>query len=404
MTDLLFDTSPAGYFSFYDNGTIYIVNQTLCDALGYEKSELTGKTVENIFTLPTRIFYQTHFFPMVKMHGHAEEIFITLLTKKGEFLPVLLNAKRSDTRDGAFTACSFIIVPNRKKFEDELVTARKEAERALFENTELQKARLQLQEHAEQLDTQMHILNERNNELKQLNHVITHSLKEPLRKMLLFVDRLQFFSLPEELEATMEKLNRASNQMKNIVKGLQQYIWLDDVDLIFKRTDLNLLIEDARAQLKNETGEDLLELKISDLPEIDGDAIQLTLLFYHILSNAVKFKKETKAYVTVKATVIQKNRFRSVKEKYSYEDFLKIEFTDEGIGFDPNAGQAVFELFRKLHMMEGAGLGLALCKKIAGNHSGYITISSLINKGTTVQLLLPLVQKISPDHELANKI
>ena len=392
MTDIFFNTSPAGYFSFYDNGCIYVINQTACDALGYEKVELEGSQVESIFTIPTKIFYQTHFFPMVKMHGHAEEIFITLLTKKGEFLPVLLNAKRIHQKENSFTACSFIVVPNRKKFEDELVAARKQAENALQENSELLQAKAALQTRAEQLDDQMHIVNERNNELKQLNHVITHNLKEPLRKMLLFVDRLQLFQLPEETSHSMEKLARASAQMKNIVKGLQQYVWLDDVDLKFKKVDLNQLIETACSKIREEAGENVLDIKTGTLPHIEADEEQLSILFYHILSNAVKFKNGDKAFVTIKSTVIKKNRFRTVSNKYQYEDFLKIEISDKGIGFDPGSGESAFELFRKLHISEGTGLGLALCKKIAGNHSGYINISSLINKGTIVEILLPVSQ------------
>jgi phosphoserine phosphatase RsbU/P len=148
----IFDLAPCGYFSFFDDGTLYIVNETLCNLLGYQKQELEGKNIETVFTIPTRIFYQTHFFPLVKMHGHTEEIFITLLTKGKSQLPVLLNAKRVSGGTKPYTSCAFIVVANRKKFEDELVAARNAAERALKENSELLKARAALQEHAEQLD------------------------------------------------------------------------------------------------------------------------------------------------------------------------------------------------------------------------------------------------------------
>src|SRR5687767_37522 len=94
MIEDLFDKSPCGYFCFSDDGNLIIVNQTLASILQYDKNSLTGKNVESIFTLPTRIFFQTHFFPMIRMHGHAEEIFISLLSSKGEHLPVLLNANR----------------------------------------------------------------------------------------------------------------------------------------------------------------------------------------------------------------------------------------------------------------------------------------------------------------------
>ena len=150
MEDLL-DTAPCGYFSFFDDGSVNVVNNTVCRLLGYEKNELEGKNVETIFTIPTRIFCQTHFFPLVKMQGHAEEIFLSLLTRTREYLPILLNAKRV-ANDIPYTACAFIVVPNRKKFEDELVAARNTAEKALAENSELITARAELQQHMEKLD------------------------------------------------------------------------------------------------------------------------------------------------------------------------------------------------------------------------------------------------------------
>ena len=175
MTPDFFEDAPCGYFSFFDDGNIHIVNDTLCSLLGYSKPELEGKNIELLFTLPTKIFYQTHFFPLVKMQAHAEEIFITLLTKSGEYLPVLLNAKRVEhTRP--LTVCAFIVVHNRKRFEDELVNARNEAEKALKENSMLQQIRNELQNHSEQLDKQIQTVNKQNNELRQLNHVVTHSL------------------------------------------------------------------------------------------------------------------------------------------------------------------------------------------------------------------------------------
>ena len=69
MLEDFLENSPAGYFSFLDDGTLYTVNQTLCELLGYSKEDLQNKHVETIFTIPTRIFYQTHFFSTCKDAG-----------------------------------------------------------------------------------------------------------------------------------------------------------------------------------------------------------------------------------------------------------------------------------------------------------------------------------------------
>lgn len=392
MMQAHFDNAPCGYFSFFDDGTIYMVNNTLCTLLGYSKEELANKKVESIFTLPTRIFYQTHFFPLVKMHGHAEEIFISLLTRQGEHLPVLLNAKR-ESGENPSTACSFIVVANRKKFEDELIAARKEAETALRENTLLLKAKADLQSHAKRLDEQIDVVNRQNHELKQLNHVITHSLKEPLRKMLLYTEKVGGFDLGGEVGDNLIKLTKASAQMHHIVAGLQQYVWLNDEPVVFAPIELGDVITTAADHLQQELKSDLLVLETSEMPLIDGDRKQLELLFYHLFANAVKFKKDEKAYVSVTASTIQQNKFNNIEGKYQYEDYIKLEISDKGIGFDDSFGETIFELFRKLHFSEGIGLGLALCKKITANHFGFIKAKSKINEGTVMTVMLPISQR-----------
>jgi sigma-B regulation protein RsbU (phosphoserine phosphatase) len=390
MIEEAFDKGPGGYFSFFDNGIIGMVNETCCSLLGYDKQELAEKNVEAIFTLPTRIFYQTHFFPLVKMQGYAEEIFLSLLTKDGVHLPVLLNAKRIETDKGPCTACVFIVVTNRKKFEDELVTARKEAEAALRENTSLLEAKADLQRHTEKLDTQIHVVNQQNHELKQLNHVITHSLKEPVRKILLFADKLKEDLLPELTQNNLSRLTRATIQMRSIVLGLQQYVWLNDAPVSLQMLNLEEAVKKAGEKLREELKGNELELQTGPLPAIEADAAQIELLLYHLLSNSVRFKKGDKVVVTIKASIIQQNRFTSVEGKYQYGDFVKLEVIDDGTGFDPAHTTSVFELFKKLQPDEGIGLGLALCKKIAENHFGQISAESTPGNGTTITIILPL--------------
>jgi signal transduction histidine kinase len=80
-----------------------------------------------------------------------------------------------------------------------------------------------------------------------------------------------------------------------------------------------------------------------------------------------------------------------VTERYSYKDFLKIDIVDNGIGIDPRFKDQVFGLFKKLQLTdEGKGIGLSLCKKVAENHGGYITIDGKEGQGTTLSVLLPL--------------
>lgn len=391
MMDDFFENSPNGYFSFFDDGGLYVVNNTLCSLLRYEKHELQEKNVEFIFTLATRIFYQTHFFPLVKMHGHAEEIFISLRTKDNQHLPVLLNAKRVEGAN-PYTVCAFIVVPNRKKFEDELVSARNTAEAALRENSELVKVKLDLQQHMEQLDFQIQTVKNKNHELQQLNHVVTHSLREPVRKILVFTEKMQLQGIPKNVEENVTRLVKASQQLKAIVSGLQQYVWLLSAPNQFSHVNPGEIVQKVAKQLAEEYDPEILDLHVNDIPVIEADRDQLELLIYQIVSNAIKFKKIRPATVTITGTTIKLNTFRAVPEKYKYEDFLKLEIRDEGIGFDPQYRDNVFELFKRLDYTKGQGLGLALCKKVAENHSGLIEAHGKTNEFTIITVFLPLAQ------------
>src|SRR6185436_3835398 len=92
--DSLLETAPCGFVAFADDGTIRAANATLRDMLGFDRDELQGRRIESILNIGSRIFYQTHFFPLVKLHGRAEEIFLLLRSKGGDDVATLCNAVR----------------------------------------------------------------------------------------------------------------------------------------------------------------------------------------------------------------------------------------------------------------------------------------------------------------------
>ncbi|HKP31205.1 MAG TPA: PAS domain-containing protein, partial [Chitinophagaceae bacterium] len=312
MKETLFEKVPCGIFSFFDDNSILEFNQTLKAFLQLEDENLEGKNVETILTIPSRIFFQTHFFPLLKLQEHTEEIFITLLSKNGEHFPVLLNAKRIQWEDRMLNCCVCIHVPNRKRFEDEIVAARKTAEKALHENSELIKAKVELQLYTERLEKQMRLVSKQNKELQQFNHTVTHNLKEPLRKIIFYANR----GLENQSSPDLQKLNRSIHQMRNVVLGLQRYVWLDESRRKIEKLDLNKIIQNTEIRLKDELEEPFL-IKTENLCDIFGDKEQIEVLFFELFSNAVKFKKNDTAEITVSCTIIKQNKFKEVEGKYS---------------------------------------------------------------------------------------
>lgn len=389
-----YDKAPCIYFSAADDGTITAVNHFTCYHLGYQPEELSDKKLETIYTLPTRIFQQTHFFPLLTLHGHAEEIFITLLTKNGEHLPVLINAERQTANNKTITIYTGIIVRNRKKFEDELVAAKRAAETALNQNTALLQVKMELQEHAEQLDHQVSLVNRQNTELRQFNRVVTHDLQEPIRKLFIFTSRILEHKDEKASANTLNKIIAVSEQMRSIVSALQQYVWLIDTPVNLTRLNLEKLLPIVKQDLEEENPGVDISIEVEELLPVQADQEQMKFLLHEILSNAVRFRKPAnRVNIRVASKSLLLNKFKTMPGKYRYTPYVKLDISDEGTGFDPVYKQQVFELFKKLHPVSGRGVGLSLCKKIVENHKGDITIDSKKETGTTVSIWLPEQQE-----------
>jgi phosphoserine phosphatase RsbU/P len=384
-----FDQAPCLYFSSADDGTLLEVNDRLCHVLQYHREELIGKKSELIFPVATRIFQQTHFFPLLKMQGHAEEIYITLKRKDGEQVPVLINAERRMEGDTAISMHAGIIVYNRKKFEEELIAARKSAEKALNENTDLIKTKQQLQNHTEELSRQVSLVARQNNELSQFSRVVTHDMEEPLRKMTLFCSVLPEGYEEKEQKKLLERIKRVSEQMRTILSGLQQYVWLNEAPLTIEHIQFSQLLSFVAKKIEKEFPGTELLIETENPEDFEGDLEQVHLLFYHLLSNAVRFRKDDKAIVSITCHKVQLNQLKNMEGRYKYVDHTRITITDKGIGFNPALKTQLFELFKRLHNESGRGVGLAISKKITDNHLGSISIDSKVNEGTTVTIYLP---------------
>lgn len=128
--DELLDNAPCGFLAFADDGTILAANATLVGWLGRDAADLPGRHVELLFPPGGRIFYQTHLFPLLKLHGRAEEIYLSLRGAGGEDVPVLVNAARRERGGSQVNDCVFVPMRQRRRFEDEILHAKREAEEA----------------------------------------------------------------------------------------------------------------------------------------------------------------------------------------------------------------------------------------------------------------------------------
>lgn len=154
--------APCGFAAFADDGTLLSINRTLLTLLGYTHAELHGRHVQTMLSVGTRVFYQTHFFPLLRTQGHAYELYLSLRAKTGEEVPVLVNAVRRERDDGAVSECVFIAMHERSRYEDAILHARRAAEAATREkeaalaalirtNERLETANIELEAQQEEL-------------------------------------------------------------------------------------------------------------------------------------------------------------------------------------------------------------------------------------------------------------
>src|SRR4051812_16932984 len=151
--------------------------------LGYAPEELEGKHVETMLTVAGRLFFQTHLYPLVRLHGRADELFVLLRRKDGSDAGALLNAVRRSDGPGAITDCVLMEVRERRKFEDALVRAKQAAEaataaleersRALREaNEALEEQAVELELQQQQVEEQSAELLQRSQEIRRVNEVL----------------------------------------------------------------------------------------------------------------------------------------------------------------------------------------------------------------------------------------
>jgi sigma-B regulation protein RsbU (phosphoserine phosphatase) len=128
----LWDSAPCGLVSTLPNGQIRRVNRRFCSWFGYEASELAGhKRFEDLLTMGGRIFHQTHWLPLLQMQGSVAEVQLDLVHRDGRALPALVNAAQRSVGDGQVHDIAVVIATDRRKYERELLHARREAERLL---------------------------------------------------------------------------------------------------------------------------------------------------------------------------------------------------------------------------------------------------------------------------------
>lgn len=229
-----------------------------------------------------------------------------------------------------------------------------------------------------------------NEDLQRFAHVASHDLKEPVRKMTIFSDMLGKELSGNTTEKGMmflEKIQSASSRMTDMIEGVLKFSKISGSQQRCEQIDLNKVIADVMVDLEVPIQQTNANIQFQNLPTIEGATVLIHQLFYNLINNALKFsKKDAAPQVEISATV----------RDDGHEPYALIAVSDNGIGFNQQHAEHIFDTFTRLHpkdKYEGTGLGLALCKRIAVRHGGDITADGSESNGATFYISLPIHQQ-----------
>jgi len=239
-------------------------------------------------------------------------------------------------------------------------------------------------------------LEKSNKELSAFNHIASHDLQEPLRKVQTFISRIKtmnFDTFPENMKDYFSGIERATSRMQMFIEDLLLYSRASNVTKIFEVTDLNVILENAKQELSQRIEEkNVIIQSTGNLPRLNVIPFQLQQLFNNLLSNSIKYSKlDVNPVISIDANMITANDL-PVPIGNSKSKYYKISISDNGIGFEPQQAEDIFKLFYRLHNKSeysGTGVGLAICKVIVENHKGFINAVGIPNVGATITFYLP---------------
>ena len=254
-----------------------------------------------------------------------------------------------------------------------------------------------LKQLQQQLEASVAELQRSNKNLEQFAYVASHDLQEPLRKIQAFGDMIQARYAPvigEEGADLIRRMQSAAARMQALIKDVLAYSRVSAKREAYRPVDLNQTIADVLADLETVIRDKQATIRVDSLPTINGDALQLRQLFQNLVSNALKFDKAgRRPEINITSRIVcGRDTGLEMASADINRQFHLIEVADNGIGFDPQYADQIFQVFQRLHSRSdypGTGIGLAIVRKVVENHQGYSSAEGQPGAGAIFRILLP---------------
>ena len=246
-----------------------------------------------------------------------------------------------------------------------------------------------------------------NRELQDFAYVASHDLQEPLRKIVVFGERLKEQTagkLDAQSSDYMERMQKAASRMQTLINDLLSFSRVTTKARPFIQVDLAEVAREVLADLEGRIEQVGGRVEVGTLPVIDAEALQMRQLLQNLIGNALKFRRPEEPPVVKVAAQIIDNPSPEADSGAAMK-LCRLTVSDNGIGFDEKYLDRIFNVFQRLHTRneyEGTGMGLAIARKIAVFHHGDITAKSKPGSGATFIVTLPVTHPKETNNGVPN--
>jgi len=376
---LLFQGAACGLVVTREDGTILRANQTFAGWIGRQPAELHGQRFQELLTMGGRIFHQTHWAPLMQMQGSVAEVKLEVRHRDQSTVTMLLNGIRRKHGEEVLHELALFSTTDRDKYEKELLSARKVAERLLEEKTA---ADLALRQAQAELNVAYEKAQLRALFAEQMVAIVSHDLKNPLTAI----------KMASDMMARGERSSRDTQLLGHIKQSSEraQRMINDLLDFAQARVGVGIGIAAADVDLHRITAQIVDELRFtfsravlvhqrmgSGIARLDADRLQ------QVIGNLVG---NSAAYGDLE---------RPITITSVYEDGVaSVSVHNEGPVIPASVMEGLFEPMTRGSESESdvrsVGLGLFIVREIARAHGGDVSVRSSDPGGTTFTVRVPL--------------